>query len=1165
MKMKMTVSDIVLISVLDLNCVLVETDLLLTRGIASPCLERSASENSLASAGSQQYWDNTKGISMVFFNPSPDSDHTQGATIPTLSLKEKNSASSTSANLGSTLGKRSFNYLSGETIVESRNTRPKVSTDPDDPFVLEPANKPSAESDHHEPVFIAFDGSYQIFFDKRELSFGVQWEIARLVSAGRLKYGDIPVAVLDKLKGTNTNAAPQVVRLLLPDAVAKESTQFAAAVKEELQAKAPWTELDKEFAAHQDSPTAGLGCSGSSSWYGGKVHFIGKLKEAGKKDGKHNFTIELDRPELGPSSRFARRFGSHSFLRVNIKKDILNNKNMADDLAAFFYRPFVINGRVYRGLLSKEHSVFLYMTNERVENRRIVSPKDDVDSPGGQMSLLRFLNWHNPLKENQNQTVVKWAARFALGFSNSVPGLKLEAEHIHTIDDQASESWDGMGKLPSELDMTDGCGVANAPLLKRLREVFEWEAYPTAVQCRLGGAKGLILLHPLGRYNDTQTIPEAYVRPSQIKIKYAEGEPLDEAMLIVDVLRSSKMKTPARLSAETIINLAENGVKASSFVKLMHDGLEELVRGLTTWDGQNAMESLFYKVAKVGGVMGARMARELGGKSRAMGFGQIEDDNDDEDDEDDLQIDPALQQRSTAWWDDQISGQPSSLQETVMVLLASGFHPRTCSVLAAKLENVLGTAVDSYVKRYKIDVGMSCEAFIVPDPYGVLEDGEIHIKIQGSGMGASSFLGEDMLPTDVVRGKVLVTRHPCKVPTDIQKVTAVERPELRQFCNVIIFSTKGKRSLASMLGGGDYDGDKVIAIWQPEIVKNFRNADVSYANPPEGLNKCFVQNTETVKELLQRVPPTTDYDAHVHELQTFLLGSLKNQSAVGNYSVMHDNAVYEHGYFDERTKRLAYMFCACLDGSKTGLVIDPEVYKKDLQEFKDKKGKGPEWKAKPKDANRDGDNSIHLKRPSNMHSFIMDVCKKQGLAKSRELMQRYKDLLKPYATGKYDEDLAAVYFEAKEHAEEVQKMGCVGKMEELERIVAHVNRVRIQHRDMLKLGSPRKGRANVGFTNLKIEARQDMLRALSKEFVSEPTGLIFFSASDVRRVRASYAYYHDWEEMSKRSCERWTRFPWDVSMRDLCEIKAKAIGYEKTITRSFYDKMNIVQFARVAR
>lgn len=222
------------------------------------------------------------------------------------------------------------------------------------------------------------------------------------------------------------------------------------------------------------------------------------------------------------------------------------------------------------------------------------------------------------------------------------------------------------------------------------------------------------MLHPKGRYDDTITTPRAYVRPSQTKIKYSSDIEADPATLIVDVLRSSHLKYPARLSAEVIINLAENGVSHSVFVKLMQEGLEEVFIGLTQWEGTHAMERLWFNVARSGGVMPARMARELGGESRAKGFGEREDDAEEDEDEEGMQIDAAFFQRSAAWWADQVSGCPSSLEETVMVLLDSGFTPKTCPVLAEKLKQVVNTAIKRSVVRYKIHVPMSCEAFIIP-------------------------------------------------------------------------------------------------------------------------------------------------------------------------------------------------------------------------------------------------------------------------------------------------------------------------------------------------------------------------------------------------------------------------------------------------------------------
>lgn len=174
------------------------------------------------------------------------------------------------------------------------------------------------------------------------------------------------------------------------------------------------------------------------------------------------------------------------------------------------------------------------------------------------------------------------------------------------------------------------------------------------------------------------------------------------------------MSYPARLSAEIIINLSENGVGDGVFKTLMNDGLAELSAGLTCWDSgaENAMAHLWINVARSGGVITARLARIAAGESRARGFGDRDDEDSDDDDEDAMAQMPV--QKSTAWWADPISGCPSSLEETVLVLIDSGFEPQTCPILADKLKQVLKTALDKYVFRFKMVVPMSCEALVIP-------------------------------------------------------------------------------------------------------------------------------------------------------------------------------------------------------------------------------------------------------------------------------------------------------------------------------------------------------------------------------------------------------------------------------------------------------------------
>lgn len=203
------------------------------------------------------------------------------------------------------------------------------------------------------------------------------------------------------------------------------------------------------------------------------------------------------------------------------------------------------------------------------------------------------------------------------------------------------------------------------------------------------------------------------LRPSQIKINYDPTKALDPAMCIVDVLKTSHMRTPIRISSEVIINLAENGVPHKVFVELLRKGLQEQVEGLTTWDGPEAMFDLWCAVSRAEGVMSARLAREAAGEARARGHSSREADEDNDFDADD-DIEDLDAAKSTAWWGDEISGCPSSLAETVMYLLDSGFTPSNCAVLREKLGFVIKSTINNYVLRYRLDVPMSCSAWLIP-------------------------------------------------------------------------------------------------------------------------------------------------------------------------------------------------------------------------------------------------------------------------------------------------------------------------------------------------------------------------------------------------------------------------------------------------------------------
>lgn len=210
---------------------------------------------------------------------------------------------------------------------------------------------------------------------------------------------------------------------------------------------------------------------------------------------------------------------------------------------------------------------------------------------------------------------------------------------------------------------------------------------------------------------------KVWVRPSQTKIKYNPSEPLDPAMLTIDLLRTPHMRPGKNLSSDVVTNLAENGVPHHIFVDLLKSSLDDLINGLTTWDGPDAMFDLWSNVERAGGVIAGRRAREARGEARVRGYTNYTTEEMEQgpevDDEDGLSL-GSKEQRSLPWWRDGISGCPSTLEETILELLDSGFSPKSLQVLREKLKKVTIAKIEYCTENLRFNVAQSCIAFAVP-------------------------------------------------------------------------------------------------------------------------------------------------------------------------------------------------------------------------------------------------------------------------------------------------------------------------------------------------------------------------------------------------------------------------------------------------------------------
>ena len=282
---------------------------------------------------------------------------------------------------------------------------------------------------------------------------------------------------------------------------------------------------------------------------------------------------------------------------------------------------------------------------------------------------------------------------------------------------------------------TDGCGFMSGSALCAIGQRMGFPGRPTAVQGRIGGAKGVWLLHP--RIQDPNGPFKIWTRESQNKI-LLDYEKLDPAHCIFDLVAPPRVIIPSRLSRLTVLNLSHNGVPTSVFEELMKETLFEQVRQLTQWTHPRDMQIFWATINRIGHVVASRVQQYALGASRALGIsGRIREDRDDiPSDEpsdplqeiismisdsqlDDEEVETMLAEIESAGavpqrLRDPYSGTPISIHGAVMDLLQAGFHPLKLPSLYDKLKKIARDVIEDVINEFHISIPLSAEAFIVP-------------------------------------------------------------------------------------------------------------------------------------------------------------------------------------------------------------------------------------------------------------------------------------------------------------------------------------------------------------------------------------------------------------------------------------------------------------------
>jgi RNA-dependent RNA polymerase len=130
--------------------------------------------------------------------------------------------------------------------------------------------------------------------------------------------------------------------------------------------------------------------------YGGRVEFIIRVTDS--------LELQQQPPQQCPSTRFGRRFGSASFLKLAFSKEALEKlRKQPEGVLNFVLQPIITAGRVFRAYSTRDSNVFYVQTNEvsaDTEKMRQWLLKDPFPYA---LSFLDFVRWHNPLEHNQSQ------------------------------------------------------------------------------------------------------------------------------------------------------------------------------------------------------------------------------------------------------------------------------------------------------------------------------------------------------------------------------------------------------------------------------------------------------------------------------------------------------------------------------------------------------------------------------------------------------------------------------------------------------------------------------------------------------------------------------------------------------------------------------------------
>lgn len=363
---------------------------------------------------------------------------------------------------------------------------------------------------------------------------------------------------------------------------------------------------------------------------------------------------------------------------------------------------------------------------------------------------------------------------------------------------------------------------------------------------------------------------------------------------------------------------------------------------------------------------------------------------------------------------------PREDDELMNCMLDAGFNPISNKFLNEIAYSIRKRTCEALQKKLNIPVGRSAYLYMTIDFAGLLAEDEVHIGF------STAYTADQDWSNTMVQGDVLVGRSPAHFISDIQKVRAVFKPELADLKDVVVFSSRGNIPLADKLSGGDYDGDLAWVCWDSRIVDNFENADVQ--EQPD-LSPYMPREKETFRKLRSKYKNNRSAQA-VHEMMGKCFEFNLTKSMLGICTNYKERLCYSrNNVCDDAARTLSTLLSNLVDQAKQGIRFGAEDFDRLRHDLRlpmhvdEPLYKQNAW------VGRSGPKQKHI-----IDYLKFDVAKPTIATELKSFHAALNDNSKGQGPQHWDPDLATVY---KEFAETL-KSGLVPKLKiDIEAVVRH--------------------------------------------------------------------------------------------------------------------------------